>query len=273
VVATPIGNLGDITGRALDILRGVAWIAAEDTRVTAKLLGHYAIAARTLSLHEHNERTKAERVIALLREGADVALVSDAGTPAVSDPGALLVRAVRAAGLPVVPLPGPCAAIAALSASGMDAPHWLFHGFLAHKSGARRKELEGLKTLPHALVFYESPHRILETVADLAQVLGGGREITLARELTKTFETFHACRLGEAVAWLEGDANQQKGEFVLIVSGAPAVQEEAVPAEAERALKLLLAELPLKQAAKLAAEITGAKKNALYDRALELKKE
>ena len=196
-----------------------------------------------------------------------MALISDAGTPAVSDPGARLVGRVREAGFKVIPMPGPCAAVAALSASGITAPHWLFYGFLPTKTKQREEVLRELAPAPHALVFYEAPHRILETVAALASTLGAERRIVIARERTKLFETIHACPLGEAMAWLEADANQQKGEFVLIVD-APAVSD-GDDAEADRVLKLLLDEgLPVKQAAKLAHAITGASKNELYDRAL-----
>jgi 16S rRNA (cytidine1402-2'-O)-methyltransferase len=273
VVATPIGNLKDVTLRALEVLREVEVIAAEDTRVTAKLLNHYGIAARKLiSLHEHNESRTAPRVIEHLESGASVALVADAGTPAFSDPGARLVAAVREAGFPVVPIPGPNAAAAALSASGFADTHFLFYGFLPAKSGERRKALDTLAALPYMLVFYEAPHRVLETVGELAATLGGSRRIVFARELTKLFETIHACDLGEAARWLGEDANRVRGEFVLIVEGAQASGDETL-AEAKRTLAILLAELPVKQAAALAARLTGARKNELYDLALQLKRE
>ncbi|MGE5027143.1 MAG: 16S rRNA (cytidine(1402)-2'-O)-methyltransferase [Betaproteobacteria bacterium] len=273
VVATPIGNLQDITLRALEILRSVDVVAAEDTRNTTHLLSHFAIGAKLMALHEHNEYQAAVRLVELLQSGKSVALVSDAGTPAVSDPGAYLVARVREAGLRVVPIPGANAAISAFSAAGITAPHFLFYGFLPHSSSERKRELAALKGLPHTLVFYESPHRILACMADLREVLGGGRTVTIARELTKVFETIHTCSLEAALGWLEADANQQRGEFVLLVSGAEAVQAEGVSEEAQRILQLLLAELPLKQAVKLAAEISGEKKNALYERALQLKEE
>jgi 16S rRNA (cytidine1402-2'-O)-methyltransferase len=203
--------------------------------------------------------------------GKTIALVSDAGTPGISDPGALLVARARQAGVAVCPIPGANAAIAALSAAGLSAPHFLFYGFLPVKAAARRSALAALRGLPHALVFYEAPHRVAECVADLAETLGGEREIVIARELTKLFETIHSCSLGEAEIWLAADSNRQRGEFVLIVSGAPDQKQEGLPAEAERVLRLLLAELPLKQAAALAAAITGARKNELYDRALALR--
>jgi len=272
VVATPIGNLKDVTQRALEVLREVDAVAAEDTRVTAKLLNHYGITAKKLiALHEHNENRAAPRIIGELAGGASVALTSDAGTPAFSDPGARLVAAVREAGYAVVPIPGPNAAAAALSASGFADPHFLFYGFLPAKAGERRRALEGLARSPHLLVLYEAPHRVIETVADLAQIFGGSRRIVIARELTKLFETVHACALGAAEEWLREDANRVKGEFVLIVEGAePDV--DALAATAKHALEVLLEELPVKQAASLAARITGARKNELYALALELQK-
>ncbi len=271
VVATPIGNLRDITLRALDVLTSADVIAAEDTRNTAHLLTHYNISAnRLLALHQHNERGAAEKVIALLQQGQTVALVTDAGTPAVSDPGAVVVEAVLEAGFRVIPVPGASAAIAALSASGLTAPHFLFYGFLPNKSGARRTVLESLIEHPYTLVFYEAPHRILESVTDLQAVFGDEREIILAREITKLFENIHRCKLGEAMAWLNSDANNQRGEFVLLVQAAPA-KAEGLSAEVEKTLALLLEELPLKQAVQLAVKITGGNKNELYQRALELK--
>lgn len=268
IVATPIGNLRDITLRALDILKTVDLVAAEDTRTTGGLLAAHGIAARLVACHEHNERTAAAELVARLQEGRSVALVSDAGTPGVSDPGAVVVRAARAAGIAVVPLPGPSAVATALSAAGLAEGHWLFHGFLPHKAGERRRVLETLAGLPQALVFYESPHRILDTVADLAAVLGGGRRLVIARELSKRFEQFHDCVLAEAVDWLKDDDNRQRGEFVLIVSGRPAAADDGMQ-EATRVLDILLEDLPASLAARLAARITGAKKNALYDLALK----
>ena len=272
VVATPIGNLRDISLRALDVLMSADAIAAEDTRNTAHLLTHYGIAAqRLMALHQHNERGAAEKIIALLAQGQSVALVSDAGTPAVSDPGALLVEAVRAAGYRVIPIPGANAALAALSAAGLPAPHFLFYGFLPNKSAARCRELQELSTHPYTLVFYEAPHRILECVADLQNVLGGDRQIVFAREITKLFESIHRCTLVEAMDWLNADANNQRGEFVLLVSGA-VEKQEGLDVEAERVLALLLKELPLKQAVQLAVQISGVGRNELYQCALEIKK-
>ncbi len=271
VVATPIGNLSDISLRALEVLAAADIVAAEDTRNTARLLNHHGISAkRLLALHQHNERNASEKITNLLTQGLSVALVTDAGTPAVSDPGALLVQAVRAAGHRVVPIPGANAAVAALSASGLPAPHFLFYGFLSSKAASRRSEIQALAELPYTLVFYEAPHRILECVADLQASLGTGREIVFAREITKMFETIHKCALGDALEWLNADPNNQRGEFVVLVSGAePRI--EGLSAEAERTLAALLRELPLKQAVQLAVQITGAGKNELYQRALELK--
>lgn len=269
VVATPLGNLDDITLRALEILRGAELIACEDTRHTRHLLDRHGIRAQLLAVHEHNESAAAEKLVALLREGRRVALVSDAGTPGISDPGARAVAAVRAAGLSVVPLPGPSAAVTALSASGLPDARYLFAGFLPAKATARRAAIEELAAVPAALVFYEAPHRIEETVADLAALLEPGRTLVVARELTKLFEQIAAMPVAEGPAWLAADANRRRGEFVLIVSGPP--PREGLDAATERVLKTLLAELPVKQAAKLAAEITGAAKNDLYRRALELK--
>ncbi|WP_416243812.1 16S rRNA (cytidine(1402)-2'-O)-methyltransferase [Azospira sp. APE16] len=269
VVPTPLGNLQDMSLRAVEVLKAVPWVAAEDTRHSQPLLRHFGSGARLLPAHQHNEEQAAQGVIDKLAAGEAVALVSDAGTPAVSDPGARIVARVREAGFKVVPLPGACAAVTALSASGLMAPHFLFYGFLPAKAGQRQKELEALAALPYTLVFYEAPHRVLESVEALAAAFGPERTIVFARELTKLFETIHACPLGEALEWLKADANRQRGEFVLLVEGAP---EGADDGAGERVLKLLLTEgLPVKQCAKLAAEITGVSKNELYQKALALK--
>ena len=269
VVPTPLGNLQDMSLRAVEVLKAVPWVAAEDTRHSQPLLRHFGSGARLLPAHQHNEEQAAQGVIDKLAAGEAVALVSDAGTPAVSDPGARIVARVREAGFKVVPLPGACAAVTALSASGLMAPHFLFYGFLPAKAGQRQKELEALAALSYTLVFYEAPHRVLESVEALAAAFGPERTIVFARELTKLFETIHACPLGEALEWLKADANRQRGEFVLLVEGAP---EDADDGAGERVLRLLLAEgLPVKQCAKLAAEITGASKNELYQKALALK--
>lgn len=271
VVATPIGNLRDITLRALDVLAAADVLAAEDTRNTAHLLTHHGISAnRLIAVHQHNERSAAEKIITFLQAGQSVAFVSDAGTPAVSDPGALLVHAVRSAGLRVIPVPGASAAMAALSAAGLNEPHFLFYGFLPNKTTARRTAMLSLANHPFTLVFYEAPHRIVECVADLCSVLGGERQIVLAREITKLFETIHACPLRDAEAWLKSDSNRQRGEFVVLVSAA--IPEPGLSPDTLGTLNKLLDELPLKQAVQLAANITGAGRNELYQRALQIKK-
>ena len=271
MVATPIGNLGDITQRALEVLRSVDLVAAEDTRHSGQLLIRLGIQARFVALHEHNEQQISARLVADMQAGKNVALVTDAGTPAISDPGTLLVAAAHAAGITVVPVPGASAVICALSAAGVVAPHWLFYGFLPAKSSARRNALTALVSLPYVLVFYEAPHRILDCVADLAVTLGGTRRVTLARELTKLFESIHSLPLGEAQAWLAADPNRQKGEFVLIVEGAPEASADDDAVRLRDTLAVLLEELPVKQAAQLAARLTGLKKNAAYELALQMR--
>jgi len=272
VVATPIGNLADVTLRALEVLRSVDIIAAEDTRVTVRLLDRHGIAGKLLAVHEHNERASAERIAGLLAEGKSVALVSDAGTPGIADPGARVVAAVRTAGYPVVPIPGPSAAVTALSASGFETGRFLFCGFLPARAAERRSVLAGLASQTAVLVFYEAPHRVVDCAADLCAAFGGAREIVFARELTKIHETFHRCRLDESVAWLEADDNNRRGEFVLLVDGAPEAQPGA-DADVDGMLKILLGELPLKQAVAIAVKLTGGSRNALYERALALKGE
>ncbi len=267
VVATPIGNLGDITLRALDTLKRVDRVAAEDTRVSGTLLAHYAIQKPLASIREHNEREAAEKVIAWIAAGETVAYMSDAGTPAISDPGARLVAAVRDAGHAVVPIPGASAVVTALSAAGVAPGPWLFHGFLSPRAGARDSEIKALASLPAALVFYEAPHRIVDTVAALAALLGD-RTLTLARELTKKFETLHTLPLADAVNWLRADAHHTRGEFVLIVH-PPADAEAAGDPEALRVLDILAAELPPTLAAKLAARLTGRTKAELYQMTLK----
>lgn len=272
VVATPIGNLEDISARALRVLREVALIAAEDTRHSSRLLQHFGIATPLAACHEHNEREEGSRFLVRLQAGDDVALISDAGTPLISDPGYHLVRQARAGGIRVVPVPGACALIAALSAAGLPSDRFIFEGFLPAKAAARRARLELLKEESRTLIFYEAPHRILECLADLATVFGAERPALLGRELTKTFETLQGLPLEQLHAWVEADGNQQRGECVLVVAGWQAPQgEEAVNAEALRVLDLLLGELPVKRAAALAAEITGVRKNLLYQLALERK--
>jgi len=257
--------------RALEILKTVDAIAAEDTRHTAHLLTHFGIQKKMIAVHQHNEHKSAELLLQRLQSGESIALVTDAGTPGISDPGAIVVDVLRNAGVNIVPIPGASAVIAALSASGITATGFSFIGFLPASGSQRRKSLEQLKARPDTLVFYEAPHRIVECIEDLASVLGGDRQVTIARELTKTFETFHRCLLSEAKDWLLADLNQQRGEFVVLVQGLPPQEEAAISAEGERTLRLLLADLPLKQAVKLAVEITGIKKNLLYEFALTLK--
>jgi 16S rRNA (cytidine1402-2'-O)-methyltransferase len=270
VVATPLGNLRDITLRALDVLAAADLVAAEDTRRTQQLLSHYTIHARLMALHEHNERQAAGNIIELLSDGKSVAYVTDAGTPSISDPGAQLVAQVREAGLPVIPVPGPSALTAALSVAGLNAPHFLFYGFLPSKSAARRAVLSSLSELPHALVFFEAPHRLRQTLEDMTEAFGPDRVIVVAREITKVFETFQRCKLAQAQAWVTEDANRLRGEFVLIVEGNAASPTD--PAAIQRTLEILLSELPLIQAVLLTAAITDTKKNVLYERALELKR-
>jgi len=270
VVATPIGNLEDISARALRVLREVALIAAEDTRHSARLLQHFGIATALAACHEHNERDEGGRFIGRLLAGEDVALVSDAGTPLISDPGYHLVRQARAAGVRVVPVPGACALVAALSAAGLPSDRFIFEGFLPAREAARRARLEHLREEPRTLIFYEAPHRILECLQDLEAVFGEERPAVLGRELTKTFETLKGLPLAQLRAWVEADSNQQRGECVLVVGGWQASEgEDEVGADARRVLQLLLAELPLKRAAAVAAQITGVRKNLLYQLALQ----
>lgn len=271
VVATPIGNLGDMTPRAIEVLKQVDLIAAEDTRVTGHLLKHFGIGTPMVSLREHNERAMADKLVQRIKAGESIAQVSDAGTPAISDPGAVLVATAHAAGIAVVPVAGPSALATALSASGFTAPHSLFYGFLPPKSNQRREALEQLKQLPWISVFYEAPHRIADCLDDMQAVFGPEREAVLARELTKTFETIRRLPLGQLADWVKQDSNQQRGEAVLVIDAAPAVETASI-AEHDHVLIPLLAELPLKQAVSLAQKITGAPRNALYEHALTLKK-
>jgi 16S rRNA (cytidine1402-2'-O)-methyltransferase len=271
VVATPIGNLGDMTLRAIETLKQVDVIAAEDTRHSSGLLSHFGISKKLMAVHEHNEQQSAQLLLQRIQQGEHVALITDAGTPGISDPGAVVVDMLISNGVKVVPIPGASAVIAALSASGIVENGFMFVGFLPASGAQRRKKLENLQALEVTLVFYEAPHRIVECVQDLAKILGCDRRVTIARELTKTFETIHRCALSEAYDWLAHDTNQQRGEFVLLVEPPPLQESLEVDQAAERVLRLLLDALPLKQAAKLASEITGAKKNALYDMALTIK--
>ncbi|MBU2674322.1 16S rRNA (cytidine(1402)-2'-O)-methyltransferase [Hafnia paralvei] len=268
VVPTPIGNRGDITQRALDTLKAVDLIAAEDTRHTGLLLQHFAINARLFALHDHNEQQKADQLIAKLQEGQSIALVSDAGTPLINDPGYHLVRRCREAGIRVVPLPGACAAITALCASGIASDRFCYEGFLPAKTKSRKDTLLALLEEPRTLIFYESTHRLIDSLKDMVEVMGRDRYVVLARELTKTWENIHGAPAGELLDWVLEDDMRRRGEMVLIVEGHKA-DEDALPAEALRTLALLQKELPLKKAAALAAEIHGVKKNALYKYALE----
>ncbi|MBN3066465.1 16S rRNA (cytidine(1402)-2'-O)-methyltransferase [Pectobacterium brasiliense] len=268
IVPTPIGNLGDITQRALAVLASVDLIAAEDTRHTGLLLQHFAINARLFALHDHNEQQKADVLLAKLQSGQSIALVSDAGTPLINDPGYHLVRRCREAGVRVVPLPGACAAITALSASGLASDRFCYEGFLPAKTKGRKDKLRELGEEPRTLIFYESTHRLLDSLQDISEVLGAERYVVLAREITKTWESIHGAPVGELLAWVKEDENRRKGEMVLIVEGHQ-TDDSALSAEALRTLTLLRAELPLKKAAALAAEIHGVKKNALYRYGLE----
>jgi 16S rRNA (cytidine1402-2'-O)-methyltransferase len=271
VVATPIGNLEDMTPRAIRILSEVDLIAAEDTRHSGKLLKHFGIEAKTEALHEHNERSQVPRLIEILQAGKSIAFITDAGTPLVSDPGFHLVRSARQAGLTVIPVPGACAAIAALSAAGLPSDRFVFEGFPPAKSAARRAVFEKLHEEARTLIFYESPHRILESLQEMTEIFGPEREAVLARELTKQFETVRSGTLTELSEWVNRDPHQQLGEFVILIHGVPRAEREAVDEDAERVLKILLEELPVSQATALAAKITGLKKNRLYEYALTLK--
>ncbi|MGP7734508.1 16S rRNA (cytidine(1402)-2'-O)-methyltransferase [Oceanimonas sp. AH20CE76] len=268
IVPTPIGNLADVSQRALDTLKQVDVIACEDTRHTGKLLSYYQIGTPTWALHDHNEQHKAEQLVTRLLEGKSIALVSDAGTPLISDPGYHLVNRCREAGIQVVALPGPCAAVTALSAAGLPTDRFVFEGFLPAKDKARRDKLESLKDEPRTMVFYESPRRLLDTVTALVEVMGEARRLVVARELTKAFETIHGLPAGDMLAWLKEDSNRCRGEIVLMVAGHKA-DADALPLPAQKTLALLSADLGLKKAAALTADIYGLKKNALYKHGLE----
>jgi 16S rRNA (cytidine1402-2'-O)-methyltransferase len=271
VVATPIGNLDDWSPRAVATLKAVSVVAAEDTRHSGRLLQHFNIPTRLVAVHDHNEAGRVQGLLDQLGRGDDIALISDAGTPLISDPGYRLVAAAQSAGLRVVPVPGACAAIAALSAAGLPSDRFIFEGFLPAKTAGRRERLQQLAGETRTLMFYEAPHRIVECLQDMLAVLGGERRIVLARELTKTFETVRQYSLTEMLAWVSADPDQQRGEIVLVLEGLPEAVGEQDWQEADRVLGILLEELPVKQAAALAAGITGLKKNALYERALGLK--
>lgn len=269
IVATPIGNLGDITARALDVLQTVDLIACEDTRHSRKLMDHFHIKTTLAAYHEHSHQRSTDKMLEWLAQGKQVALISDAGTPLISDPGYQLVRQARQQGSKVVPIPGSCAAIAALSASGLPTDAFRFCGFLPAKSTARIKTLQQVAQEAATLVYYEAPHRIAETLVDMTDVFGSGREAVIARELSKTFETIHAAPLGELADWVQSDANQQRGEIVLMVEGCRE-KLQSDEAEQQRVMALLIAELPLKKAAALGAQITGGNKKALYNLGLAL---
>lgn len=269
IVATPIGNLEDITHRALRTLGEVDLIAAEDTRHSQKLLQHYSIATRLISLHDHNEAQRSKQLIEKLSQGLNIALISDAGTPLISDPGYGFVNQCRLVGINVVPLPGPCAAITALCAAGLATDKFKFEGFIPVKAMAKQQALQKLLTETMTSVFYESPRRVLDTVKQIVTELGPEREIVIAKELTKTFETFYSGTAQSGLNWLEADANHQRGEFVLMVAGEKPSQTD-VPADALSLLKLLMNELPLKKAAAVTAEQYGLKKNQLYQLGLDL---
>ena len=270
IVATPIGNVTDITLRALHVLGMVDAVACEDTRNTGNLLTRFGLNRPLMAAHQHNEREVADKIVNRLLAGERIALVSDAGTPGVSDPGARIVDAVRAAGLRVVPVPGASAAVTALSASGLLNDQFYFVGFLPAKAKQRETALLQLLTVSATMVFYEAPHRIVDCVEALAGVFQPERQVVFARELTKLFEEIHRCPLADALAWVQADPHREKGEYVVLLEGA-AEGGDAAEAEAERILNILLAECSVKQAANLTAQITGRKKNALYERALQIK--
>ncbi len=270
VVATPIGNLDDISARARDILRKAAIVAAEDTRRAGQLLTHLGLKNRLLSLHEHNEMARVDELLAVLSNGDDVALISDAGTPLVSDPGYRVVAQARAAALPVSPIPGCCAAIAALSVSGLPTDRFRFEGFLPSRPVARRNRLKVLSTVTETLILYESVHRIADVLADLEAIVGAERPVTLARELTKRYETIYRGTVTEVREQLEADPGGGKGEFTLVIAGAPE-QQAATSQELERVIRVLLQSVSASQAASLAAEITGVKKREAYRVATEIK--
>lgn len=269
VIATPIGNRADMGERAISVLKQVDLIAAEDTRHSKNLMQHYSIATPMQAYHEHNEEQATPKLIQRLLAGENIALISDAGTPLLSDPGYRLVKAAHESAVKVSPIPGACAAIAALSVSGLATDRFMFAGFPPHKQGARQNFYREFEHQSATLVFYESSHRIVASVMDMSQVFGENRRVVLAREITKLFETVHSAELGDLIEWLQADSNQQKGEFVLVVEGAEQ-QVSQQSAELSQVLKVLLEELPVKQASQMAAKLTGMKKNQVYKLALEL---
>ena len=269
VVATPIGHLDDMTFRSIEVLKSVSIIAAEDTRQSAQLLKHYNISTPLTACHDHNESNKIDILVEKLKNGADIALVSDAGTPLISDPGFKLVRAAQENGIRVIPIPGACAAIAALSAVGLPSDRFSFEGFLSSKQSQRLIQLEKLKHEPQTMIIYEAPHRILDSVKDMSQVFGVDRPVGFAREITKTFETIKKMTLGELVTFIENDHHQQKGEIVLVIGGT--TEEKDMDQEKlDKLLTRLLQDLSVKAASQMAADLTGIKKKVAYQRALEL---
>jgi 16S rRNA (cytidine1402-2'-O)-methyltransferase len=273
VVATPLGNLGDMSARAIEVLRSVDLVAAEDTRHTGQLLAHFGISARMISVHDHNEEQQVAVLLERLAAGNRVALVSDAGTPLISDPGYRVVSTLRDAGYAVIPVPGPSAIITALSVAGLPTDRFIFEGFLPAKQKARRDRLEMLAGDTRTLVFYESRHRIADTLDDMVQVFGEDRKAVIARELTKMHEQVHGARLGEMHDWLLSDEHHQKGEFVILLHGATESRVSGgLDEQAKRTLLVLMKELPLKQAARFTAEIHGLRSRDVYQAGLELKK-
>ncbi|MEC7119765.1 MAG: 16S rRNA (cytidine(1402)-2'-O)-methyltransferase [Pseudomonadota bacterium] len=271
IVATPIGHLDDLSARAIQTLKQVSLIAAEDTRHAARLLSTYLITTPVTACHDHNENFKLTQLIDKLQHGQSIALISDAGTPLISDPGYRLVRAAHEANIRVIPIPGACAAIAALSASGLPSDRFSFEGFLPAKSHARQQTLTTLQADPRTLIFYEAPHRIIESLQDMVGIFGSTREVAFAREITKTFETIQKSTLGELLDFVKNDLNQQKGEIVVIVAGATVADLQPDQTKTDALLQRLLKDLPVKTAAQLAADLTGLKKNELYQRALAIK--
>ena len=269
VVATPIGHLDDISYRAIEVLKSVSLIAAEDTRTSMQLLKHFNISTPLTACHDHNESNKIDQLIQRLLNGENMALISDAGTPLISDPGFKFVRAAQEHNIRVIPVPGACAAIAALSAVGLPSDRFSFEGFLPSKQSQRLLNLEKLKDETQTMIFYEAPHRILECVKDMANVFGADRPVGFAREITKTFETIRKMTLGELIEFIAKDANQQKGEIVLVVGGAT-VEKDMDQEKLDNLLLRLLQDLSVKAASQLAADLTSIKKKVAYQRALEL---
>jgi 16S rRNA (cytidine1402-2'-O)-methyltransferase len=270
IVATPIGNLGDISHRAIEVLRRADVIAAEDTRHSSRLTQHFGIATRLVSYHDYSSSGREDAILAELAAGRSVALISDAGTPLISDPGYSLVARARQMQITVIPVPGACALTTALCAAGLPTDRFVFEGFPPHKQGARRQLFESLADEQRTVIFYESPHRIADSVIDMRDAFGEQRQAVICRELTKTWETIHGDSLGGLSQWIMADDNNRRGEFVVLIHGAPVVDQDSQLSDADRQLRILLGELPVKQAAALVAKLTGLKKNAVYKRALEL---